>query len=224
MRPLVTACGTAGASVTSAGSHSPDGVSFGMSQSLVLCASRCIAAFAAALSVAVVPAVRAQSGSSSAKAPVKVAMLDLAFYGKRANDIFPGDTSMADTATAVMRKALASAPGISFVDAASVAKAAASPTTKAIVQDRPCNVVVACARAVGQELGAKWVVMGKISKTSDLIWIFSGELIDVASGKLVLDDSYELKGIAKDMVPKGAEVFARRVAKKVTTADSAAVQ
>ena len=151
-------------------------------------------------------------------------MLDLAFYGKRANDIFPGDTAMADTATAVMRKALASAPGIAFADAQSVAKAAESPTAKAIVEDRPCNVVVACARSVGQQLGAKWVVMGKISKTSDLIWIFSGELIDVASGKLVLDDSYELKGIAKDMVPKGAEVFARRVAKKVTAPDSAVVQ
>jgi hypothetical protein len=195
-----------------------------MSQRIALRSSRCVAACAAALSIALVPGARAQSGSSSATAPVKVAMLDLAFYGKRANDLFPGDTAMADTATAVMRKELASAPGISFVDAATVAKAAASPATKAIVQDRACNVVVACARAVGQEVGAKWVVMGKISKTSDLIWIFSGELIDVASGKLVLDDSYELKGIAKDMVPRGAQVFARRVAKKVTAADSGAVQ
>ena len=202
-----------------------------MPKSLSSSASRYVAACAAALSIAALPGLRAQSGSSSTKAaanvpanaPVKVAMLDLAFYGKRANDIFPGDTSMADTATAVMRKALAVAPGIDFVDATSVAKAATSPTAKAIVEDRPCNVVVACARSVGQQLGAKWVVMGKISKTSDLIWIFSGELIDVASGKLVLDDSYELKGIAKDMVPKGAEVFARRVAKKVTS-DSAVVQ
>ena len=195
-----------------------------MSNSIVSRASRLVVTCAAALAIVAVPGARAQSGSSSVKAPVKVAMLDLAFYGKRANDIFPGDTSMADTATAVMRKALASAPGISFFDAASVAKAAESPKAKAIVEDRPCNVVVACARAVGQELGAHWVVMGKISKTSDLIWVFSGELIDVASGKLVLDDSYELKGIAKDMVPKGAEVFARRVAKKVTTADSVAAQ
>ena len=194
-----------------------------MSKSIFSRASRLAATCTAALAIVAVPGARAQSGSSSVQAPVKVAMLDLAFYGKRANDIFPGDTSMADTATAVMRKALASAPGISFVDAASVAKAAESPKAKAIVEDRPCNVVVACARAVGQELGARWVVMGKISKTSDLIWVFSGELIDVASGKLVLDDSYELKGIAKDMVPKGAEVFARRVAKKVTT-DSVAVQ
>jgi hypothetical protein len=202
-----------------------------MSKSIPFSASRYVAICAAALSVAALPGLRAQSGSSSPEAaanapvnaPVKVAMLDLAFYGKRANDIFPGDTSMADTATAVMRKALAAAPGIDFVDAASVARAATSSTAKAIVEDRPCNVVVACARSVGQQLGAKWVVMGKISKTSDLIWIFSGELIDVASGKLVLDDSYELKGIAKDMVPKGAEVFARRVAKKVTS-DSTVVQ
>jgi TolB-like protein len=198
-----------------------------MPNSISRSASRYVAICAAALSMVAAPGARAQSGSSSAKAPanppVKVAMLDLAFYGKRANDIFPGDTAMADTATAVMRKALANAPGISFVDAASVAKAAEGPAAKAVVEDRPCNVVVACARTVGQELGAKWVVMGKISKTSDLIWVFSGELIDVASGKLVLDDSYELKGIAKDMVPKGAEVFARRVAKKVTS-DSAVVQ
>jgi hypothetical protein len=194
-----------------------------MSKSIFLSASRCVAICAAALTLAV-SGVGAQSGSTPPKAQVKVAMLDLAFYGKRANDLFPGDTAMATTATAVMRKGLTGQPGIDFVDSASVAKAVASPTAMAVVQDRPCNVVVACARAVGQELGTKWVVMGKISKTSDLIWIFSGELIDVPSGKLVLDDSYELKGIASDMVPKGAEVFARRVAKRVTAPDSAAVQ
>ncbi|MBK5188345.1 MAG: DUF2380 domain-containing protein [Gemmatimonadaceae bacterium] len=166
---------------------------------------------------------RAQSGAPAA-ARVKVVMLDLAFYGKRANDLLPTDSVMAMTATSVMRAGLTNKPGIVFVDSAAVASAAAGPKAKAVVQDIACNVVVACAREVGQELGAKWVVMGKISKTSDLIWIFSGELIDVASGKLVLDDSYELKGIASDMVPKGAEVFARRVVKKVTSPDTAAVQ
>ena len=151
-------------------------------------------------------------------------MLDLAFYGKRANELLPNDSAMAMTATAVMRAGLTNKPGITFVDSATVASTVKGPRAMAVVQDVPCNVVVACAREVGKELGADWVVMGKISKTSDLIWIFSGELIDVASGKLVLDDSYELKGIAADMVPKGAEVFARRVAKKVTTPDSAVVQ
>lgn len=207
----------------SAGTKAPFLVSFSMSKSIFLSASRRVALCAAALTIAVA-GVRAQSGSTSPKAQVKVAMLDLAFYGKRANDLFPGDTAMASTATTVMRKGLTGQPGILFVDSATVAKTASGPKAMAVVQDVPCNVVVACAREVGQELGAKWVVMGKISKTSDLIWIFSGELIDVASGKLVLDDSYELKGIASDMVPKGAEVFARRVAKRVTAPDSAVVQ
>jgi hypothetical protein len=188
-----------------------------------LSASRWLTVAATALTMAVSGA-EAQSGSTSTKGQVKVVMLDLAFYGKRANDLLPNDSAMAMTATAVMRAGLTNKPGITFVDSATVAKTVKGPKAMAVVQDIPCNVVVACAREVGKELGADWVVMGKISKTSDLIWIFSGELIDVASGKLVLDDSYELKGIAADMVPKGAEVFARRVAKKVTTPDSAVVQ
>ncbi|MGH7622603.1 MAG: DUF2380 domain-containing protein [Gemmatimonadaceae bacterium] len=165
-----------------------------------------------------------QSGKTAPSATVKAAMLDLAFYGKRANDLLPNDSAMAITATTAMRASLAQAPGIDFADSATVARAAVSPTAQAASDGKPCNVIVACARSVGQQLGTKWVVMGKISKTSDLIWIFSGQLIDVASGKLVLDDSYELKGIASDMVPKGAQVFARRVAKKMIAPDTATVQ
>jgi hypothetical protein len=194
-----------------------------MPKSIALSTSRWLAVGAAALTIAV-SGVRAQSGSTSTKAQVKVVMLDLAFYGKRANDLLPNDSAMAMTATSVMRAGLTGKPNITFVDSLTVAKTASGPKTMALVQDVPCNVVVACAREVGKELGADWVVMGKISKTSDLIWIFSGELINVANGKLVLDDSYELKGIAADMVPKGAEVFARRVAKRVTASDSAVVQ
>ncbi len=185
--------------------------------------SRGLAVALAALTVGL-PVTRAQSGSPTDKPPVKVAMLDLAFYGKNANDLLPDDSAMAMTATAKMRSELAKAPGLEFVDSATIAKSTASPALKTISQDRPCNVIVACARAVGQQLGAKWVVMGKVSKTSDLIWIYSGQLIDVATGNLILDDSYELKGIASDMVPKGAEVFARRVVKKVTSDSAPVVQ
>lgn len=182
-----------------------------------------LAAVGAALAIACITA-KSQSGNTKPKAPVKAAMLDLAFYGKRANDLLPNDSTMAMTATSTMRAALAQSAGIDFVDSATVARATVSPDANAASDGKPCNVIVACARSVGQQLGAKWAVMGKISKTSDLIWIFSGELIDVASGKLVLDDSYELKGIASDMVPKGAQVFARRVAKKMVAPDSTTVQ
>jgi TolB-like protein len=183
------------------------------------------AAIIAAVATALVcVGAKSQSGSPPPGEPVKVAMLDLAFYGKRANDLPPPDSAMAMIATGAMRAALAQAQGISFVDSATVARAAATPIAQSASEGKPCNVIVACARSVGQQLGAKWVVMGKISKTSDLIWIFSGELIDVATGKLVLDDSYELKGIASDMVPKGAQVFARRVAKRIVAGDSTTVQ
>lgn len=194
-----------------------------MPNSIARSTSRWLAVGAAALTTAV-SGVQAQSGSTFTKEQVKVVLMDLAFYGKRANDLMPNDSAMAMTATTVMRAGLTGKPNITFVDSLTVAKTASGPKAKALVQDVPCNVVVSCAREVGKELGADWVVMGKISKTSDLIWIFSGELINVASGKLVLDDSYELKGIAADMVPKGAEVFARRVAKRVTAPDSAVVQ
>jgi hypothetical protein len=97
-----------------------------MSTSLTLCLSRLALAAPAALLITVSGA-SAQSGETSPKAPVKVAMLDLAFYGKRANDLFPGDTAMASTATSVMRKGLTGQPGITFVDSATVAKTAAGP-------------------------------------------------------------------------------------------------
>ena len=147
------------------------------------------AAVGAALAIACATA-WSQSGQAAPTAPtatVKAAMLDLAFYGKRANDLLPNDSAMAITATSTMRAALAQAPGIEFADSAAVARAASSPAALAASDGKPCNVIVACARSVGQQLGAKWVIMGKISKTSDLIWIFSGELINVSSGKLVLE-------------------------------------
>jgi TolB-like protein len=199
-------------------------VNFNMHIHISSFALRRLALSVAALTIGFSATAGAQSGNTSVKAPVKAAMLDLAFYGKNANDLLPNDSAMAITATSTMRADLSQAPGIAFVDSQTVARAALSPAAKTTATDRPCNVVVACARAVGQQLGTKWVVMGKISKTSDLIWIFSGQLIDVASGRLVLDDSYELKGIASDMVPKGAQVFARRVAKRMLAPDSAAVQ
>jgi hypothetical protein len=172
-------------------------------------------AYAAAIAAAFAcPGVRALAQSGGV--PVaRVAMLDLAFYGARANSIEPGDSALAAVATATLRATLGAASGVALVDSASTLAAARGPGPSAAASGKPCNVIVACARAVGQALGARWAVMGKVSKTSNLIWLFSGQLIDVATGELTLDDEYELKGVASEMVPAGARVFARRVAKRV---------
>jgi len=148
-------------------------------------------------------------------AAVRVAMLDLAFYGKRANSLEPGDSLLAREGTVKVRQHLSDADGVLLVDSAAVAAAESSPEVIRAAEGKPCNVIMACARAVGRTLGAPWVVTGKVSKTSNLIWIFSGQLIDVATGELVMDDEYELKGNPHDMVAAGARAFARRVVRKL---------
>jgi len=164
------------------------------------------------------PVARASTASASVTAaaePVRLALLDLAFYGKRANSIEPGDTLMGHEGTVGVRAFFEKSGAVALPDSATVAAAAASPEAVAAAAGRPCNVVMACARAVGQKLGVPWVVTGKVSKTSNLIWIFSGQLIDVATGELVMDDEYELKGDPHDMVAAGSRVFARRVVRKI---------
>ena len=159
------------------------------------------------------------SAAATAAAPAsggaRVAMLNLAFYGKRANSLEPGDPLLADEGTLKVRTQILDSDGVTLLDSATVAAAEASPRAVAAAQGKPCNVVMACARAVGQELGVPWVVTGKISKTSNLIWIFTGQLINVETGELVMDDEYELKGDAHDMVAAGSRAFARRVVRKV---------
>ena len=89
------------------------------------------------------------------------------------------------------------------------------PRLRTLAGDQACNVIVACARQVGRDLGAAWVVMAKVSKTSNLIWLLTGQLIDVGTGEIVMDDSTELKGDPEPMIRAGVRIFAERVARTV---------
>jgi hypothetical protein len=68
---------------------------------------------------------------------------------------------------------------------------------------------------VGRALGARWIVLTKVSKTSNLIWLLSAQLIRVATGAIILDDSTELKGDPGLMVRTGTRIFADRVVRAV---------
>ena len=57
--------------------------------------------------------------------------------------------------------------------------------------------------------------MTKVSKTSNLIWLLSAQLIRVSTGDIVLDDSTELKGDPGPMVRIGVRSFADRVTRAV---------
>lgn len=154
----------------------------------------------------------AQDGRS---ATPKVAVLDVALYNEGANLKEPSDTSRAALSSGVLRGKLAELLGDGMVDSVRVRKAAATDSAMAITGNKPCNVIVACARYAGRALGADYAVMAKVSKTSNLIWLFTGQLIDVRSGKILMDDSTELKGDPEPMVRAGTRIFAERVARTV---------
>ncbi|HEX5385376.1 MAG TPA: DUF2380 domain-containing protein [Gemmatimonadales bacterium] len=147
---------------------------------------------------------------------VNIAMLNVALYTRGANDPQPSDTARALLATRVLRDALREHLGAAaLADSAAVAEVTSSDRAREITGGKACNVIVDCAREAGRELGARWVVMSKVSKTSNLIWLFSGQLIDNRTGRFVLDDTTELKGDPTTMIPAGTKIFAERVARAV---------
>jgi Protein of unknown function (DUF2380) len=148
-------------------------------------------------------------------ADAKVAVLDVAMYNAQANLQEPTDSAKAALATAVLDSTLGALLGPQLVAPEAVAAAEASPQALEAGAGAACNVRVTCARLVGHEVGAPWVVMAKVSKTSNLIWLLTGQLIHVATGDIILDDSTELKGDPDPMVRAGTRIFAERVARTV---------
>jgi uncharacterized membrane protein YphA (DoxX/SURF4 family) len=158
----------------------------------------------------VLPPLHAQTTTG---APVML-VADLTFEGRSANSIEPGDSAVALVATARLREALRAAGVVTLVDSARAAQEIARGDRQGI----RCVSNVECMRAVGQRLGADYVVVGKVSKVSGLIWYLSGQLLPVAGGAPLLDEGFELKGTRDDIVPLGAASLGRRIAAAVSRA------
>jgi len=139
--------------------------------------------------------------------PPRMVVLNSVFYGKGANSLEAGDPDLALVAAGILRRELRRYSEFAVVDSTLTADAFRRAEAAGI----ECNTI-ACARSIGVDLGARWVVRSKLSKTSNLIWYISGQLIDVMSGKLLTDQELELKGISRDMVPRGAVSLSRRLA------------
>jgi hypothetical protein len=158
----------------------------------------------------------AQTATRAREAPTAlVVVLPVALYNAQAHVQEASDSSRAALSTQILTGKLQELLGPQLIAGERVASAAESPQASATTGKQPCNVIVACARQVGKALGAPWVVMGKVSKTSNLIWLFTGQLIHVPTGEIILDDSTELKGEAEAMVRAGSRIFAERVARTV---------
>jgi hypothetical protein len=155
----------------------------------------------------------AQTTPEPSDAPI--AVFTTALYNDQANLKEPSDSAMAGVATAVLRTRLSDRLGEQVRPFGETDSAAATPDARELAGSVNCNVKVACALAVAGSEGARWVVLSKVSKTSNLIWLLSAQLIRVTTGEIVLDDSTELKGEPEAMIRVGMRIFADRVVRTV---------
>lgn len=170
-------------------------------------------------------ALQAQTNSAAPSAPpsgapleppgARVAALEVALYNAQANVIEASDTARAVLGTRVLDSTLSDRLGPQLAAPEAVRAAARSDSARIITGGLPCNVIVACARYAARRTGARWVVLAKVSKTSNLIWLLTAQLVHAPSGTIVLDDSTELKGEPEAMVRAGTRIFAERVARTV---------
>jgi hypothetical protein len=167
------------------------------------------------LAIASVASPVAGQSAGAGRAAPRVAVFNVALYTAGANVQEASDSGKAALATQTLRAVLRDSLGDALVDSAAVARAAAAPENERITGGKGCNVIVSCVKEVGGRLGASWAVMAKVSKTSNLIWLLTGQLIDLRSGKILLDDSTELKGDPGPMIRTGVRIFADRVARAV---------
>jgi len=167
------------------------------------------------------PAAAGAQMAGHGQAPATVAVLNAALYNEQANVIEPSDSAIAVVATEVLRSHLAARLPEGVLPASRVDSTASAPAALAATGGIPCNVKVSCARSVASALGANWVVMTKVAKTSNLIWLLSAQLIRVATGEIVLDDSTELKGAPEQMVRVGVRQFADRVTRALSNGGQA---
>jgi hypothetical protein len=170
---------------------------------------RLLLTLACTLAVAAPATAGAQGGALRApleQAGAPVAVLHVALYNAGANVQEPTDSARAALSTDVLATRLGQLLPGQIVEGAA---------ERARREGPQCNAVVSCARQVAADAGAKWVVLAKVSKTSNLIWLFTGQLVHVSTGTIVLDDSTELKGEPEAMVRAGTRIFAERVARTV---------
>ena len=162
------------------------------------------------------PASAQNGGGTPLESPdARVAALDVALYNAQANVQEAADAEKAELATSVLHATLAKLLPDQLADSQAVQAALRSASVVAAAGGQDCNVVVACARAVATAVDAPWAVMAKVSKTSNLIWLLTAQLVHAPSGTIILDDSTELKGEPEAMVRAGARIFAERVARTV---------
>jgi len=146
--------------------------------------------------------------ASAQQTSLPTAVFPVAFYGRGANSLEQGDSLVAVSTDSILRQELARDGRFQVIPLSRLQQAIADQEKGG----KEC-ISLDCRRGISQKLGAFYMVTAKLSKTSNLIWYLSGQLTDVATGRRLLDDEFELKGNAEDISKGGARSLARRIAK-----------
>jgi hypothetical protein len=165
--------------------------------------------------LAVIPIRAAAAQAPLEPADAALSVLPTSLYNDQANLREASDSSKSSLGTTVLRSQLNSVLAGQVRPFIETDSLAAAPFAMDIAGGLPCGVKVACALAVARAQGARWAVLSKVSKTSNLIWLLSAQLVRVVDGQIVLDDSTELKGQPEVMIPIGMRIFADRVARTI---------
>jgi uncharacterized protein YjbI with pentapeptide repeats len=144
-----------------------------------------------------------------------LALYSVEFYGKSANSLDPKDPQVAVMTDSILRSDLQSSGRFTLIPQARLTQALSDTTATG----SEC-ATLECRRAISRKLGAVWMGTAKLSKTSNLIWYLSAQLTEVNTGRRLLDDEFELKGIAEDIAKGGAHSLARRMIKAASSPPS----
>lgn len=164
-----------------------------------------------ALSLPVALAAQTPPRAGLERPDAPVAVLPTSLYNAQANLQEASDSAQARLGQATLRNGLDSLLGSQIRPYATTDSLLTQSQFTTLAGGVPCEVRVACALAAAKGVKARWLVLSKVSKTSNLIWVLSAQLIRVEDGTIVLDDSTELKGDPATMVPVGMRQFAVRV-------------
>jgi uncharacterized protein YjbI with pentapeptide repeats len=160
------------------------------------------------------------AGSAGAqRSRESLALFPVAFYGKGANSLEQKDPLVATMTDSILRTELSRSGRFQVIGLRQL-----TGSLKAAEQSGRDCVTLECRNGVSAGLGATWMVTAKVSKTSNLIWYLSGQLTEVQSGRRLLDDEFELKGIAEDIAKGGAHSMARRILKAIQSATTVVAQ
>jgi len=146
------------------------------------------------------------SGPLFAQEKLQVAVFDLKLDLEIANARGPDDQLLAKKASDRLRAELSKNPPYLLIDQTWIDQALQSVRAQGL----QCTTD-ACAWEIGKTLKADRIVTGKIMKISTLISLVTARMIDVKTGKVLKEETLELKGTFSDIVPNAMAALSRRI-------------